>query len=241
MDGVLVIDKPSGKSSFDVIRDLRRKLGTRKMGHLGTLDPLATGVLVVFVGKATSLIRYFDDLDKVYEATLEFGKTSDTYDSTGEVTITGTDAPDQEILETALQSFLGSQWQIQPAFSALKIDGKRAYERARAGETLKLGKRQVVIHELELLEYEAPTARIRVNCSNGTYVRSLIHELGEKLGCGAIMTGLRRLTVGPFSLADDRLEPEELIRDYIDWKGKAAGDRDLLIRQFNHSSTPDSR
>jgi len=240
MDGVLVIDKPSGKSSFDVIRDLRRELGVRKMGHLGTLDPLATGVLVVFVGKGTSLIRYFDDLDKVYEATLEFGKTSDTYDNTGEVHVTGSLSPDQASLEKALEGFLGSQWQIQPAYSALKVDGKRAYERARAGETLDLGKRQVVIHELELLENRATSARIRVNCSNGTYIRSLIHELGEKLGCGAVMTELRRLSVGPFTLSDDRLEPEELIREYIDWKGKAAGDRDLLIRQFNHSSTPDS-
>jgi len=241
--GVLLIDKPTGISSFAVLRELKRRFHQPKMGHLGTLDPLATGLLVVFVGSATKLIPYFAELEKTYEVTLELGKSSDTYDVTGQVAITDPfTLPSPKILHEALPSFLGTHWQVQPPFSALKFQGKRAYEHARAGTTIDLGKRQVTISSLDLLSEELPIVELRVACSSGTYIRSFVHELGQQVGTGAIMTDLRRTQVGPFRLdqahplevvsADHLIEATELIDDYLENAQLPSGEKDYLKRKM---------
>lgn len=219
------------------------------MGYLGTLDPLATGVLVIFVGKATQLIHYFTEAEKEYIAELEFGKSSDTFDRTGQIVVhPDTVFPTKEKLEEALKSFLGQQWQIQPPFSAIRFQGKRAYELAREGKSVDLGKRQVVFSALELLQYELPWATLKVACSSGTYIRSFIHELGERLGCGAIMIELMRTRVGKFSIdkawslhdLSDRnlLSPEKIITEYMDSTGRSQREKAVLIKKF---SDPDKK
>lgn len=244
MDGALIIDKPSGMSSFDVLRELKNRLSEKKMGYLGTLDPLATGVLVVFLGKATSLISYFSETDKEYVAELELGKTSDTYDNTGKVTnVANTIFPSEEELKKAISSFLGQQWQIQPAFSAIRREGKRSYELAREGKAVDLGKRQVIFLELEVLSFQAPFAKLRIKCSSGTYIRSFVHELGEKLKCGAVMTGLVRTAVGNFSFDSairlDKISehqlifPADIISKYIDWKSRSKHEERHLLAKFS--------
>ncbi|MDP3976089.1 MAG: tRNA pseudouridine(55) synthase TruB [bacterium] len=242
MDGVLLVDKPSGISSSALLTQIKKKFQIKSLGYLGTLDPLASGLMVFFLNRATKLIRYFPAPDKSYEVELEFGKISDSYDATGAVTATGKLLPDRFALETCLKTFLGSQLQIQPAFSAIHYRGKRAYELARAGESFDLGKRQVEIHELELVDYNPPLCKLRVRCSSGTYIRSLVHELGQKLNCGAVMTALRRGSIGNFSLAQaktaDRLDrhdvvkPAEIIERFIDWRGSATSEKAHIQKMF---------
>jgi len=247
MKGFLIVDKPSGITSFDVVAQARRQLEVRKIGHLGTLDPLATGVLVLAVGEGTKLIEYLMGADKEYEATLEFGKTSDTYDSEGTVIETGAEIPSGVQLEAVLEQFRGEIEQIPPAFSALKINGQRAYDLARKGEKVELKSRKVRIDKLELMARsdrearsdgearrdglvaqgptaQGSTAQLHIHCSSGTYIRSIIHDLGQVLGCGAIMTALRRTRVGGFQLNEAHspaeIIPENLIpleRVVIDW------------------------
>jgi tRNA pseudouridine55 synthase len=208
MKGFLIVDKPAGITSFDVVAQARRALGIRKIGHLGTLDPLATGVLVLAVGEGTKLIQYLMGADKDYEATLEFGKISDTYDSDGQITQTGAIIPPRDEIEAALEPFRGEIQQVPPAFSALKINGRRAYELARKGEKVELKPRTVYIHDLKLVGDN----QLHLSCSSGTYVRSLIHDLGQALGCGAIMTALRRTRVSQFTLAQaTEITPENLL------------------------------
>lgn len=242
MNGALLIDKPEGLSSFDVLRILKKKFPQTKMGHLGTLDPMATGLLVVFLGTATRLIRYFEGADKTYIAQLEFGKTSDTYDRTGKVDVVSRGPwPSRETLERAMKAFLGSHWQIQPAFSALKIGGRRAYDLAREGKHVNLGKRQVTIRELEVIDYEPPFLDFRVSCSSGTYVRSFIHELGQLIGCGALMSRLRRASVSRWRIGQakppeaiglsDLVSSETIIREYIDFSKTSEGEKDWLLKQ----------
>ncbi len=203
MNGLFLIDKPTGISSFDVIRTLRRKFPGTKMGYLGTLDPLATGLLVIFVGANTKLIPLFEDASKEYEACFELGKSSDTFDSTGKISEHTTIAwPSKKVVQEALTKFEGSIWQVQPAFSAVHREGKRAYELAREGKAIDLGKRQVEIFELQLTSFSAARGELRIRCSSGTYVRSLVHELGQLLRTGAVMTALRRTTVGAFRVQD---------------------------------------
>jgi len=243
MDGVLIIDKPSGISSFDVLRDLKRKLPERKMGYLGTLDPLATGVLVVFLGKATQLIPYFSEAPKEYKVQFELGKTSDTYDTLGKVIENTFTPPDEGTIEEHAQSFLGQQWQIQPPFSAVRYKGKRAYEYARKGEAIDLGKRQVIFFEITLLTYKPPLVEMRILCSSGTYIRSFVHELGQKLGCGAVMASLRRTRVGTFMVEQakkledisphDLLSPQKIIAESIDWKGRSQNEKSVLLQKFS--------
>ncbi|MDP2691128.1 MAG: tRNA pseudouridine(55) synthase TruB [bacterium] len=239
MDGVLLIDKPSGITSFDVIRQLRKCLGVRKMGHLGTLDPLATGLLVVFLGKATKLIPYLTEAEKEYVVDLELGKTSDSYDVTGEVkSMKGFRMPTQEEFSDAVQSFLGPQLQIQPPFSAIRIQGKRAYELARDGKQVDLGKRQVSLFEIQIMDFTPPFVQLRLHCSSGTYVRSFVHELGEKLVTGAIMTQLMRTRVNKFSLEQAHrldhvgeknvLDPLFVVDEYGIWEGKSDQEKAYL-------------
>ncbi len=201
MKGFFILDKPAGVTSFDMVAQARRVLKVRKIGHLGTLDPLATGVLVLAVGEGTKLIEYLMGADKEYEATLEFGKTSDTYDSEGQIVETDVPLPTRAQLEQALEQFRGEIEQIPPAFSALKINGQRAYDLARKGEKVELKSRQVRIDKLTLENLDGPIAQLTIACSSGTYIRSIVHDLGQVLGCGAIMTALRRTHVGEFALS----------------------------------------
>lgn len=238
----MIIDKPSGMSSFQVLRELRNKFPREKMGYLGTLDPLATGVLVVFIGQATQLIHYFSDADKEYLVDFELGKSSDTYDVTGKINIEDCPVPELRKIEEIVELFLGQQWQVQPNFSAIRYRGKRAYELAREGKKFDLGKRQVIISGLKLLDYNKPFVKLRVVCSGGTYVRSLVHEIGEKLGCGAVMNALRRTMAGPFDLKESTIlekisdsnlkSTREIISDYIDWKGRSMHEREVLLKKF---------
>ena len=219
----LVLDKPAGVSSFREVARVRQERGVQRVGHLGTLDPLATGVLVVAVGEATKLIEYFMKADKVYEATAEFGKVSDTYDLEGEIkAFEGTNSLKKitrETIEQVLPSFTGEIMQVPPIFSALKIKGKPAYELAREGKKVELKARPVTIYALKILSFEGPLLRLRIHCSSGTYIRSLIHDLGQKLGVGAIMTELRRTRVGSFTLEGLReFSLEKLVENWASFE-----------------------
>lgn len=203
VSGVLVIDKPIGLTSHDVVQIIRRGTGIRRAGHTGTLDPRASGVLVVLVGPAVRLSEYVSAADKRYQATITLGSSTDTYDSEGEVTDT---APLNGISEDSfldvLNSFIGEIEQIPPPYSAVKIKGRKAYEMARKGEEVELEPRRIQVYSLDVLEWAPPEVVIDVYCSSGTYVRSLANDLGKALGTGAHLIGLRRTKSGRFSLRD---------------------------------------
>jgi tRNA pseudouridine55 synthase len=205
--GILVVDKPLGATSFDVVRRVRRATGERRVGHAGTLDPAATGVLLVLLGQATRITEYLMDMPKTYRATVRLGVSTTTYDAEGEVT-EERDASGitEAALRDALADFVGEIEQVPPAHSAVKVDGERAYHRARRGEAVALKARLASIYRIDLLRYEPPFAEIEVECGRGTYIRSLAHDVGERLGCGAHLASLSRTRVGAFSLdaaADD--------------------------------------
>lgn len=201
--GVLVIDKPLGMTSHDVVQVVRRGTGIRRAGHTGTLDPRASGVLVVLIGPAVRLSEFLSTSEKRYQAVVKFGMTTSTYDTEGVITSENGHCDFSfEDLEAVLTKFVGVVEQVPPVFSALKIDGKRAYDRARAGEDIEMEPRQITVHSLELLEWEAPEAVIDVHCSSGTYIRSLAHDLGEEMGSGATLINLRRTKNGRFTLRD---------------------------------------
>lgn len=210
--GVLNIDKPSGLTSHDVVARLRRTTGIRRIGHAGTLDPLATGVLVVCLGRATRLIEYLIGQDKTYETTIRLGQTTDTYDADGEIVVERPADVTPEAIAAALEAFRGPIRQRAPAYSAIKRDGQPLYKLARRGEAVDPPVRDVTIHALEMLSYEPPLLTLRVACSSGTYIRSLAHDLGQALGCGGHVVALRRTAVGPFDIAAavalDSLTPE---------------------------------
>lgn len=199
--GFLIVDKPQGLTSFDVVARLRQILGVKKIGHTGTLDPLATGILVVAVGKATRLLEYLVGWDKEYEAEVKLGMVSDTYDVEGQVEATDFKGEiTLEQVEVVLRDFTGEIEQTPPSFSAVKVAGKKAYELARKGEKVDLKPRRVQVYELEILDFTFPILRLRIRVSKGTYIRSLAHDLGQKLGCGAVLQGLKRTAVGRFEL-----------------------------------------
>jgi tRNA pseudouridine55 synthase len=204
MDGVLVIDKPEGPTSHDIVARCRRALRTQAVGHLGTLDPMATGVLVLVIGRATRLAQFLSGQPKSYDATFRLGLTTDTWDRTG----TALEAPEyptrpgQTAVTAALASFLGRHPQAPPPFSAKMIDGVRAHELARRGEPVAVRPVAVELMECELLAMDYPLGRLRLRSSAGYYVRSLVHDLGRALGCGACLEELRRTASGPFTLAD---------------------------------------
>jgi tRNA pseudouridine55 synthase len=206
MDGILVVAKDPGFTSHDVVALVRRLTGTRRAGHGGTLDPFASGVLPVFLGLGTRIVEYHMGDDKAYRATVCFGATSETDDRDGELVPGGGPAPTREALEAILPEFRGALQQIPPAYSALKVGGRRAYQAARQGSPLELAPRAVIVKRLDLIELDAsdpdrPTAVIEVECGAGTYIRSLARDLGEKLGCGAYLGALARTSSGPFGLA----------------------------------------
>jgi tRNA pseudouridine55 synthase len=199
MFGILNIDKPAGMTSRDVVNGVQRLVRPHKVGHAGTLDPLATGVLVVCLGKATRLIEYVQQQRKQYVGAFEFGLTSDTEDVEGEVQrAAGAAEPSIDEIQLALPRFLGEISQRPPAYSALKVGGKRAYALARRGETVNLAPRQITIHRLTLVEYRYPRLVLDIVCGSGTYVRSLGRDIAESLNSCAVMTSLRRTAVGRF-------------------------------------------
>jgi len=203
LDGVLLVDKPTDHTSHDVVARLRGKLRMKRIGHAGTLDPMATGLLVMLVGKATRLSQYLIGIDKEYEGTIELGKTTNTQDAEGEVMETRPVPPLTEAeVRTAIQGFLGDQYQIPPMFSAIKIDGVPLYKSARKGEDIAREPRFIRVMSWDLTGFALPRLDFRLRCSKGTYVRTLAHDLGNKLGCGAHLAALRRTAAGSFRIAD---------------------------------------
>ncbi len=200
--GFLLVDKPSGPTSHDIVDIARRALGTRKIGHAGTLDPFASGLLILAVGAATTSVSQFVGLEKSYEATLHFGARSDTMDRTGRIEPRSCAPVPREALEAALAKFRGEIDQTPPMYSAKKIGGKKLYELAREGKTVERKPVRVTIHELELVFYEWPVAMIRCRVSSGTYIRALADDIGEALGCGAYLEELRRTKIGDFRVED---------------------------------------
>ena len=201
--GLVVVDKPGGMTSHDVVARVRRLAGTRKVGHAGTLDPMATGVLVLGVNRATRLLGHLTLADKRYDATVRLGVTTTTDDADGEVVETRpTDGVTEDAVRSALAAFVGEIDQVPSAVSAIKVDGKRAYARVRAGEEVDLPARRVTVHALEVTAVDLPRVELAVHCSTGTYVRSIARDLGASLGVGGHLTALRRTTAGPFGLGD---------------------------------------
>lgn len=223
-NGIIVIDKPQDWTSMDVCAKLRRLLGERRVGHAGTLDPMATGVLTVFVGRATRAAEFAEGGGKTYEAVLRLGIETDTQDITGTVLKQSAELPDRAALEEALPRFRGDILQVPPMYSALKKNGKKLYELARKGKTVEREPRPVTIFTLELGEQLSETDwRLTVRCSKGTYIRTLCHDIGAALGCGGVMAELRRTEAAGFTLADcvtleevaaatERGEAEKLLR-----------------------------
>ena len=212
MDGVLVADKPQGLTSHDVVALARRSLKEPRIGHTGTLDPLATGVLPLACGRATRLVRFLSSSTKDYDAVIRFGLTTDSYDVTGNEVSRSGQVPTRDAVEAALQSLVGDQVQMPPVFSAKKVAGRRAYAMARRDEAVALQPVPVRLARAELLEFTGASARVALSCSAGFYVRSFAHELGERVGTGACLEALRRTRSGPFDLSNT-VAIEELQRD----------------------------
>jgi tRNA pseudouridine55 synthase len=229
--GVLVVDKPAGPTSHDIVAVVRRRFRGAKVGHTGTLDPFATGVLPVVVGRATRLARYLSGAEKEYDALIRLGRATDTHDASGAVVFEaprGFQLPAAGLVAAVLDGYRGTWLQTPPAYSAKRAGGVRAYDQARRGEPLELAPAEVTVSELELLSLDGPLLRIRLVSSAGFYVRALADDLGAKLGTGATLEGLRRLRSGPFALADamtldvvaqsdlgERLKPlESLLTDW---------------------------
>lgn len=227
IDGILVVSKPAGPTSHDIVALVRRLTGVRRVGHGGTLDPFAMGVLPVFLGRATRMVEYHLADEKAYSASVVFGARSTTDDIDGEMTPAETPPPDRAAVEAALASFRGHIEQVPPDHSAVHVGGKRAYEVARRGEKPELRSRQVTIHSLELTGWDTadvtrPLAEIEVRCSAGTYIRSLARDVGERLGCGAYLGALTRTASGPFRM--DAAHPLDAVREEL-----AAGRTERLL------------
>ncbi len=211
VDFVVPVDKPEGPTSHDIVAMARRGIGTRRVGHTGTLDPFASGLLLLCVGRATRLAEYLSGMDKGYEAVATLGVTTDTLDRDGEIleeTEGWADCAPERIAE-ALKAFVGEIQQVPPQFSAKKVDGEAMHRRARRGEHVTLPPVAVTIREIELLHIDLPDVRFSVRCSSGTYIRSIARDLGETLGFGAHLTALRRTSVGPFGI-DSAIEVDSL-------------------------------
>jgi tRNA pseudouridine55 synthase len=224
VNGILLIDKPAGWTSNDVVQKLRGTLHERRVGHAGTLDPMATGLLTVFVGRATRAVEFAESDEKAYLAGLRLGITTDTQDITGAVLQT-CPVPDitRETLNGALESFLGTVRQIPPMYSAVRINGRRLYDLARQGKTVERAPREIQIYELSILEGEGADWTLFIRCSKGTYIRTLCHDIGLLLGCGACMSSLRRTAAGVFQVSD-AVRLEDAVR--LTAEGKAGN---LLI------------
>jgi tRNA pseudouridine55 synthase len=231
MAGILVVDKPEGWTSFDVVKYVRGRCAEKRVGHAGTLDPAATGVLPLLLGSATRLTEYLVDTTKTYEATIELGVVTDTYDADGEV-VSRADASGvtREQVEAMLPLFVGGIMQAPPAYSAIKRAGVPLYRMARRGETVASEPRPVFVEALEIIDYGAPTLRLRVRCGKGFYVRSLAHDLGAVLGVGGSLSGLVRTRVGSFRIEDavrmETLKPE---LETGAWRGRVWAADEVLL------------
>lgn len=218
LEGLLNIDKPSSLTSHDVVKRIRRLTGIRKIGHTGTLDPLATGVVVICIGRATRLAEYVVGLPKTYIAEIRLGQETDTYDLEGTVVAQHPITVGIADLELALQHFQGEIRQVPPMYSAIKVEGQPLYKRARKGEIIERKERTVTIKRLELLNWLSPIAQLQIECSSGTYIRSLAHDLGKFLGCGGTVMSLRRTAIGRFEVNEAvplmRLSEENWV-DYL--------------------------
>ncbi|HVU35700.1 MAG TPA: tRNA pseudouridine(55) synthase TruB [Opitutaceae bacterium] len=202
LDGILLIDKPRDHTSHDVVARLRGILRMKRVGHAGTLDPMATGLLIILVGKATRVSQYLISLDKEYEGTIELGKVTDTQDADGEMMETRPVPPlTEEQVRAAMNGFLGDQYQTPPMYSAIKIDGVPLYKSARKGEEVEREPRFIRVMSWELTRFGLPQFDFRLRCTKGTYVRTLAHDLGQKLGCGAHLAALRRTATANFNVA----------------------------------------
>lgn len=245
-DGLLVVDKPPGWTSHDVVARVRRIAGTRRVGHAGTLDPMATGVLVLGLGRATRLLTYLVGSDKEYAATVRLGQATLTDDAEGEVTSSpGAAAVDDGALATAVGALTGAIAQVPSAVSAIKVAGRRSYARVRAGEEVALAARAVVVHRFDVLGRRSVTAAdgtavtdvdVVVRCSSGTYVRALARDLGAALGTGGHLTALRRTRVGPFTLAD-AATLERLAEGVVPLDVTTAARRCFPVRLLDQSET----
>ena len=254
MDGVLIIRKEKGYTSHDVVAKLRGILHMKKIGHTGTLDPDAEGVLPVVLGRATKLVDLLTEKRKTYEALLRLGIETDTQDMTGEILSKKPVTVSEEEVTAAIRSFLGEQQQIPPMYSALKVNGKKLYELAREGKTVERKARPVCFYEIEILEMKLPLVRFSVTCSKGTYIRTLCHDIGQKLGCGACMEELTRTVSGEYRWEDsitlDQVQKEmeegileqrilsvsEVLKAYPQIRCNKFGDRLLL----NGNALPDT-
>jgi tRNA pseudouridine55 synthase len=201
-EGILLVDKPAGITSHDIVDRLRRKLKMKKIGHAGTLDPLATGLMIMLIGKATKVSQFLISLDKSYEGEFLLGIETDSQDADGEV-VSEKPLPediDEEMMLKEMKSFLGDQYQTPPMFSAKKIKGVPLYKMARKGKTVEREPRFIRINEFCLMNWNPPKGKFSLSCSKGTYVRTVLHDLGQNLGCGAHLTGLRRTKIDQFGI-----------------------------------------
>ena len=220
MNGIVIVDKPQDWTSQDVAARLRRVFNTRRIGHGGTLDPMATGVLPVFVGRATRGVEFFEHAEKTYEAVLRLGITTDTEDVTGTVLESREVALSEQDFLNILPQFRGEIQQVPPMYSALKVNGQKLCDLARQGKEVERKPRTITIHKLECLEFTGETARLLVHCSKGTYIRTLCKDIGEALGCGGCMESLRRVTAGEYTIEEavplqellDTENPEQYLR-----------------------------
>ena len=220
MNGIVIIDKPQEWTSQDVTARLRRVFNTRRIGHGGTLDPMATGVLPVFVGRATRGVEFFEHAEKTYETVLRLGLTTNTEDVWGKTLEERPVSLEREAVEAALEHFRGEIMQVPPMYSALKVNGQKLCDLARRGKEVERQPRPITIHELTLLEMGENTLRLRVRCSKGTYIRTLCKDIGQALGCGGCMQQLRRVTAGEYTIEEavplqqllDAQDPEKYLR-----------------------------
>lgn len=232
MDGILNIYKPTGMTSFDVIRVIKRLSGMKKVGHTGTLDPLASGVLPICLGKATKIVDYIMSDFKIYKTELRLGITTDTYDREGKIQSSRkVDSKEDEII-SVINSFKGNILQVPPMYSALKLNGKRLYELARSGTIVQRKARPITIYDIEILNISIPFVSFKVKCSKGTYIRSLCYDIGDKLRCGATMWNLERVQSGKYH-KKDAIKLEELnelnIGEYLISMGEALSDYDKIV------------
>ncbi len=212
IDGLLIVDKPEGLTSLDVVKEIKHRLRVKKAGHIGTLDPFATGVLPIVIHEGTKLVPFLEEGPKQYEAILKLGEETTTDDRTGEVTLQKPwEGIRPEEIHAVFQTFLGKIQQIPPMFSALKVRGKRLYRLARKGTEVERKERTVEIFDLQIQEIDLPLVRFKVSCSKGTYIRTLAKDIGRKIGCGAHLLSLRRVRSGPFTL--ERAVPWERLKD----------------------------
>ncbi len=210
MNGIVIVDKPQGWTSQDVVSKLRGVFGTRRIGHGGTLDPMATGVLPVFVGRATRGVEFFEHAEKTYEAVLRLGMTTDTEDITGTVLEEKPVSVSKGQLLAVLEQFRGEIEQIPPMYSALKVNGKKLYDLARQGKEVERKSRKITVFRLECLSFDGQEAKLLVHCSKGTYIRTLCKDIGQALGCGGCMAALRRVQAGEYTI-EQAVSLQELV------------------------------